>query len=288
LPTTLAEAESPSSPSLAASDSTLFLDGVEVQRSTNQVSDVIDGVTLNLLSLTGNQSAVVTIARDTAPIKEKIRAIVDNYNDLQSILDAAFDRESKVENLGGSLVGDSSVRALRDQMRRIMLPDGATMGSGSAQLSNLRQLGLMIDTDGKMKFASLKTSASPGESLINMGDEAVLDRALAQRFDEVANLFAGPGGLAKDMSDRISGSGIYVDSTFSPSSPKKILNALSLNAGQRITADKQRLVDLERRMEQLLDRYTRQFSVMESLVGESKATRTGVENSFKGMSYSRS
>lgn len=282
------EAAQSTSPNRVAQDAVALIDGMTITRSTNQISDAVVGVTFNLLAQTAGTPAVITLARDTAPVKEKIKAVVDNYNDLQSILDAALDKDSTIEKLGGTLVGDTSIRALRDQMKRILLPDTAMIGGANAPLTNLRQLGLIIDTDGRMKFATLKDSASPGESLLSLGDEGRLDQALSQRFDEVVDLFAGATGLAKDMSDRVTGSGIYVDSTFSPSSPKKILNALSLNAGQRVTADKQRLVQLEDRMTQLLARYTKQFAVMESLVGESKSTRTGVENSFKGMSYSRS
>jgi flagellar capping protein FliD len=40
-------------------------------------------------------------------------------------------------------------------------------------------------------------------------------------------------------------------------------------------------------MKALLERYMKQFAVMDSLVGQSKSERTGIENSFKGMSNSR-
>jgi flagellar hook-associated protein 2 len=60
-----------------------------------------------------------------------------------------------------------------------------------------------------------------------------------------------------------------------------------LNAQSRVRADEDRLVALEERMKGLLDRYLRQFAVMDSLVGQSKSVRTGVENSFKGMTYAR-
>lgn len=277
------------SPNRKAQDAVLEVNGLTVNRSTNKVSDVINGVTLDLYAASSTDTAVVTLSRNTAPVKEKIKAIVTNYNDLQSILDSALDKDSTVEKLGGTLVGDSTIRGIREQVRRILIPDSASPDS-SAGLSNLRQLGIFIDTDGKMKFATLKQTASVGESLLNVGDEGRLDQALSSRFEEVVSLFAGTSGgsgIAKTMSDQLSGSGVYIDSTASPSSPKKLLNALQQNALQRVSLDKQRLTDLETRMTQLLERYTRQFSVMESLVGESKSTRTGVENSFKGMSNSR-
>ena len=139
-------------------------------------------------------------------------------------------------------------------------------------------------------FASLKDKAAIGESLLNVGDESVLDKALAQRFDDVATFFSGSNnsiGKAREMSDRLAGTGAYTDSAVSPSSPIRLLTVQQRNANERISADKDRLAALEDRMSNLLKKYTEQFSIMESIVGSSKSTRTGIENSFKGMSANR-
>jgi flagellar hook-associated protein 2 len=272
-----------------AQNAQLTVNGISVSRSTNQVSDVIPGVSLDLLNTTtGN--ATVALSRDTAPVKEKIKSVVTAYNDLQAILDAALDKDSKVEKLGGSLVGDSVARSIRTMVKQIVMPDVSTSPAANAPITNLRQLGLFIDSDNKMKFASLKESAAPGESLLNPGDESTLDKALAQRFDDVAGFFAGSNGSigkAREMSDRLAGTGAYTDSSVRPSSPIRLLAVQQRNASERITADKERLTALDDRMSNLLKKYTEQFSVMESIVGSSKSTRTGIENSFKGMSASR-
>jgi flagellar hook-associated protein 2 len=275
-------------PNRVAQDAKLNVNGIAVSRSTNQISDVIDGVTLDLLNTT-TSAATVALSRDTAPIKDKIKTLVTNYNDLQSIIDAALDKDSAVEKLGGSLVGDSVGRSIRSMVKQIVMPDVASVQANGA-LTNLRQLGLFIDSDNKMKFASLKESAAPGESLLNVGDESVLDKALAQRFADVAAFFGGSSGSigkAREMSDRLAGTGAYTDSSARPSSPIRLLTVQQRNANDRITADKERLAALDERMSQLLTKYTEQFAVMESIVGSSKSTRTGIENSFKGMSASR-
>ena len=45
----------------------------------------------------------------------------------------------------------------------------------------------------------------------------------------------------------------------------------------------QQLGRLEERMDALLARYTRQFSLMESIVGESNSLRTGLQGTFEGL-----
>lgn len=277
------------SPNRVAQDAELTVNGLPIIRSSNQVADVIDGVTLDLLNTTSG-AATLALSRDTAPVKEKIKALVNSYNDLQVIIDAALDKDSNVEKLGGSLVGDSVARSIRTMVKQIVMPDVSSGASASDPLTNLRQLGLFIDSDNQLKFTSVKASASPGESLLAVGDESVLDAALAQRFDEVVDFFAGNGatiGKAKDMSDRLAGTGAYVDSSIRPSSPMRLLIVQQRNANERIATDKDRLAALEDRMSNLLTKYLEQFSAMEGIVGASKSTRTGIENSFKGMSAQR-
>jgi flagellar hook-associated protein 2 len=271
-------------PERAAANAVFSIDGIAMQRASNQVSDAIPGLTLNLSAPTTG-AAILSVSQDTAPVKEKIKAIVTAYNDLQEILDAALNKDSKVENIGGSLVGDATIRNIRSQVREIVMPSVASGGG----ISHLRDLGLFIDTDGRMKFSSLTEGTVTSAPQRRVGDEADLDKALASRFSEVVQLFAGAAsdGFAKVASDRLSGSGIYVDSVASPSSPKKLLSSLIQGASLRIMNDNNRMADLQRRMELLLERYTKQFAIMDTLVGESRSTRSSVENSFKGMSGSR-
>lgn len=271
-------------PERAAVDASFVVDGITLERSSNQISDAITGLTLNLSGPTSG-TALLSVAQDTAPVKDKIKSIVTAYNDLQEILDAALNKDSKVTNIGGSLVGDSTIRNIRSQVRDIVMPSVAS----GVSVSHLRDLGLFIDNDGRMKFSSLTQGTATSAPQRRVGDEADLDKALASRFSEVVQFFAGSAsdGSAKTASDRLSGSGIYVDSVASPSSPKKLLSSLIQGASLRIVNDNNRLADLQRRMELLLERYTKQFAIMDTLVGESRSTRSSVENSFKGMSSSR-
>jgi flagellar hook-associated protein 2 len=271
-------------PERAAANAMFSVDGIAMQRTSNQVSDAMPGLTLNLSAPTTG-AATLSLGQDTAPVKVKIKAIVTAYNDLQEILDAALNKDSKVESIGGSLVGDSTIRNIRSHVRDIVMPSVASSGG----VSHLRDLGLFIDTDGRMKFSSFVAATSTSAAQRRVGDESDLDKALATQFSDVVTLFTGSAGdgFAKTASDRLSGSGQYVDSVASPSSPKKLLLSLVQGASKRITNDNNRMADLQRRMETLLERYTKQFAIMDTLVGESRSTRSSVENSFKGMSASR-
>lgn len=289
-----------------AQDARLTVNGVpDIMRSTNRITGVIPGATINVAATTGGTAATVALQREAGGVKDLIKQVVSSYNDLQAIVNAARDPDSAVEQLGGSLVGDNTIRDVMQRVRSILLPaTGSSAGrgignnpyvaTGSSTLNGLRDLGVMIDTDGTMKFASIKefdpTNPNTNQQLLKVGDESTLDRLLAGSFDEVAALFQGKDGkpgIARDMSDLISGNGRYMDTSFTPSSPAKLIVATQRNAQGYVRNDQDRLAALEDRMKVLLDRYLRQFAIMDSLVGQSKSERTGVENSFKAMSGNR-
>jgi flagellar hook-associated protein 2 len=289
-----------------ARDAKLTVNGVpDIIRSSNRITGVIPDATINVTAPTAGATAVLSLQREAGGVKDLIKQVVNSYNDLQAIVTAARDPNSSVEKLGGSLVGDNTVRDLMQRVRNILLPtSGSSAGrgignnpyvaTGSSTLNGLRDLGVMIDTDGTMKFSSIKefdpTNPNANQQLLKIGDESTVDKLLSNSFEEVAALFQGKDGkpgIARDMSDLLSGNGRYIDTSFTPSSPAKLLVATQRNLQGYIRNDQDRMSALEDRMKTLLDRYMRQFAIMDSLVGQSKSERTGVENSFKAMSGSR-
>ena len=61
------------------------------------------------------------------------------------------------------------------------------------------------------------------------------------------------------------------------------ISAQSTNLSKKISAYKLDLEKLELRMSELLARYNKQFSAMESMVGQTNALKTGLTSTFDGM-----
>jgi flagellar hook-associated protein 2 len=55
------------------------------------------------------------------------------------------------------------------------------------------------------------------------------------------------------------------------------------NASSKINDYNEQLAALDTRMTRLLDRYTKQFSDMQSLVGSTNSLKTSLESSFAGL-----
>ena len=67
-------------------------------------------------------------------------------------------------------------------------------------------------------------------------------------------------------------------------SSKSMLNTQTTNQNTQIKKYKDDLTKLDDRMTRLLDRYMKQFTAMETIVGQSNAMRTSLKNQFDNMS----
>ena len=97
-----------------ALDATIVVDGFAVTRSSNEISDVIQGVTLNLTSL---GTATVSVAENLGVAKTSIEAFVTSYNSLFSTLSAQ--REGPLSGENTLLNIESRVRNLFSDCRII-------------------------------------------------------------------------------------------------------------------------------------------------------------------------
>ncbi len=252
------------SASQTAANGNVIVNGVPIQPSSNQLTEVIPGVTIDLYTPTTGGAASVELVRDTSAVKTKMSALVKAYNDANTMLNTVSDPKSTVETYGATLAGNSVVNNIRTQMREIIFPQVA---AGSSELRGFRDMGLSLDKDGVMTL-----------------DNAKLDEVLNTKFDEAVTMLTGNSENLSAYSSAPSGA---VGSAF-----KALTNMLastgtiatqSSNLTKRITEYKDELTKLETRMTQLMERYNGQFGAMENIVGQSKSLRTSLTSTFEGM-----
>src|SRR5574340_224212 len=160
-----------------AKNAVFKVNGVVVSKTSNTVSDVIQGVTLNLSNVT-TSPATLTVERDTAAISSSISGFVKAYNDLAKTLKdvSAYNAASKT---GAILQGDSTVRSLQTQLHG-MLSTSVTGTSGA--LATLSDVGVSFQKDGTLVLNQTK-----------------LDSAIASNFSDIASLFAATGTASDSL-----------------------------------------------------------------------------------------
>ena len=246
-----------------AADASVVVDGISYTRKSNLITDIIPGVTLSLKGVT-TSAASISMDRDTTDLKTRLNALVIAYNDFNDIVNQTTDPKSTLETYGNTLVGDSTVRMIRQQMRSLLFSPSSTPGKSVSALS---QLGYSLNEKGVLSL-----------------DAAKLDTVIQNNFEDVTKLFTGgynnlstysslragiAGDAVKKLTDMLSSTGQLATKTN---------NANTENDKYRV-----RLVALQTRMDALLARYQKQFASMESLVGSVNSQKTSLKSTFDGM-----
>ena len=157
---------------LEAKDAELVVNGLSITRSSNSVVGAVQGVTLNLKSASVGNPTNLTIANDTDSVQSSIQGFVDSFNSLQGILNSATSYDPETEE-AGVLLGDSTVRNVSAQLRRIM---GNSVTGLDGEYRALVDIGITTNRDGTLAL-----------------DTSKLQTALENDFSEIGKLFAASG-----------------------------------------------------------------------------------------------
>ena len=157
---------------VTAQNAEFKVDGVAVSKTSNTVSDVIQGVTLNLLKTNIGSANTLAVTRDTGSVKNSVDAFVKTYNDLNKTLSelSAYNATTKQAAL---LQGESAVRSIQAQIRNTLT---ASLTGVSGAYTSLTSIGVSFQKDGTLAVDSTK-----------------LQTAIDTNFNDIANLFAAVG-----------------------------------------------------------------------------------------------
>jgi flagellar hook-associated protein 2 len=251
----------------ASSNAVFKVDGVQYTRSSNLVTDAMTGVTLNLRAVSSSTSTI-DLTRDNTAVSDKIKALVLSYNDAVSMLNVLSDPKSTVETYGGTLVGDSIIRTVKDQLRNMFLPTVSARQSG-VTVNSLRDLGVSVNVTGVMTL-----------------DEAKMGSALSSHFDEVVTAFSKNFNDLGEFTPTTVDIGIAGNASRALTKLLKTTGQIQTQSNSAVTQNKKYQEDLAKlqiRMDGLLARYQKQFAAMDSMVGRNNALKTSLKSTFDGM-----
>ena len=156
-----------------AKDAVIEVDNAVLTKSSNTITDVIQGVTLDLINADSSSTLTVTVsqsAQDEA--KANIESFVGAFNEVAKFLDdqLSFDPDTGVAS---PLLGDSTVLTLRRRLGNIIT--GVIPGLSNESFTNLSSIGISSNsTTGSLSI-----------------DDAKLSDALSKDPGAVALLFVG-------------------------------------------------------------------------------------------------
>jgi flagellar hook-associated protein 2 len=175
----------------ATLDAKFKLNGVNITRSSNTVSDALTGVTLNLKATqtVGDADVTLTIGADTTTIRSEIDGFIKDYNDALKYLNLKTAASSTSR---GELSADYTFRNLINQMRSII---ASGVSGVDPEKDRLTILGITIARDGTLSVgdtSKLDDAIGDGslKSLFNTASSG-----LGNQLDSLINGFVVTGGI---------------------------------------------------------------------------------------------
>ncbi|WP_076540211.1 flagellar filament capping protein FliD [Shewanella sp. UCD-KL21] len=184
-----------------AQDAVLTVDGVKVTSSSNDVSDIITGVSLELTDADIGKTTTITVEEDTAKATSAITGFVDSYNALMTTIQDLSRYDAATEN-GAILQGDPLPRSLQSQLRNIISSSFETSsGSGSQMLMNI---GITTTREGLLEIDEDKLSDAIEADKGGIKEMFITeDTGLASRLDTFVESYLEPGGIIDGRNDTI-------------------------------------------------------------------------------------
>lgn len=226
---------------VAAADALVRVDGFERTSSSNTITDIVPGVVLSLTKAAEGTKFNLGIAADTSGLKGNLTAFAAAYNTANTLLknSSSYNAETRTAS---ALTGDSLVRGLQQQLR----------GQVSGNVNELKALGLTIDKDGVMSF-----------------DGGKFDTAIASDGGAATEVFGKDSKFGGNLTK-------LLDSNVNVTNGTLTLRSDSLN--KQIKGYESDLDDLDARMVKLSDRYTAQFTAMETMISKLQSSTSSLSS----------
>lgn len=180
------------------------VNGLTVERSSNSgLTDVINGVTLNLAADAEGRSATVTVNKDLSQAKAAVQTFLDKFNAVVSYLEAKTAVTSTTTNSGvtytrGTLADDNVFSELRMRLFSMFMQSY----TNSSAYQSLRDIGLTIDEN----LQATIVDSDKLESVLNSdlsGLQTLMDSVM-EEFDTTLGRFTGVRSTSDYLDDAVS------------------------------------------------------------------------------------
>lgn len=170
------------------------INGIAVSSESNTLTNVLDGLTLQLNKVTTNP-VDVSVSQDTASMRTGIENFQKAYNDLVGLIrvQTLYDEASKT---AGPLQGDSTATGLLRQIRSLV----GSSSTASGTFSRLASVGFDIKTDGTLSLDGAKLNKAMEnlpelKKLFANDDSNPAAQGMSRRFQNLASQIVGSDGI---------------------------------------------------------------------------------------------
>ncbi len=173
-----------------ATDASLEIDGIAVTATSNNPTDVISGLTLDLKDADPGTTVHVDVEMDTTGISDKVEAMVNAYNDLFTYINTQSASD-------GTLHGNPTLSSVASRVENLFV---SGLDGGLGDITNFFQVGITRGSDRQLVFNSddfadaLDQDFSGVRDLFierdgNLGKMYLLDSSINDMTDSLDGIF---------------------------------------------------------------------------------------------------
>ncbi len=227
--------------SRAAQDAQITIDGFDVFSSTNTFDGAVEGVSISVDALTEGTPETLSIDNDVDAVKQLVNDFVEKYNELVTTLDRLTDFNAETD-VAAPLIGDSTVRGIRDQIRREL---STALSDDTLPFRSLSDVGVEVQLDGTLAV-----------------DDTRLSTVLGTDFTRFGQLFGAEDGFGTRLFGLTDG---FLDS-------EGIIETRTAGLNRQIDSIADDREALNERLASLETRLLRQFNALDSLLAQLSST----------------
>lgn len=234
---------------VAPGDAEVVINGLTVTAASNQLENVLPGLTLDLRNTTPpGEAATVEVGLDRDAIADAVEAFVERYNAVITSINqlTRFDAERQE---AGPMMGDAVLRGIASSLSAVL--GSSAVADGATRF--MVNLGVRTTADGTLSF-----------------DRDVLDERIDADLDGVLGVL---NGFGSSMTERVRG--------FAQSGG--LLASRSESIRNQLRGIERQREQLDARMERFEERTRRQFSAMDAIVAELRSASDFLDQQLAGL-----
>lgn len=256
-----------------AANASITVDGLTVERATNEFSDVVEGLTIDAQSADPGKTISFAVEIDSKGIKDKLKGFVDAWNSVMEFVNDqnTYDPEADAPPLFGETLLLSVRSEIRSAMFSLSPAEQAKIVNDPTGFDTLSIIGIKSNVDGTLTI-----------------DDKKLDAKLAEDPDLFADLFVDNDGFDNGGVTDENDADFYTDTSADKGLMEKLWRAIDKLKDSKTSSDgvvpglfkarKATLNDEKGRLDDQIERLTDQaesleeqlvlkFSKLEELMG---------------------
>jgi flagellar hook-associated protein 2 len=165
-------------------NSKIVFNGLNIERNSNSISDLVSGVTLNLKSVMSldDNDVTVDVVNDITAVRSKIDEFITSFNDVYNYIKS---NTTSSDGIRGVLLGDSSGSSLLSLLSSTAYSPVSGLGTGT--INSLTEMGITFNSN-------------TGLSITNSDQ---LNDALENNAEEVEQTFNSDSGIAVNLYNKL-------------------------------------------------------------------------------------